>query len=237
MTPRIHISIPTYNRAKVALQCIPTVRAGMADGDLLHIYDDGSWEFTMEDWAKLRQHAHGASWTQAVGIDAQRRRHILDFWNDRERHQCTHLALVDSDCIADREWRATGLSLLAKYGCPVALYRTATHDGMTNNVFEVRDDAQFQRFAPGVFYLLTLEMVGEVIDRIPEQWSWDWHLPGLFNYRVCVPLISAADHVGHGGLHDKHERGYVSKERALSPTNFLMNKRMEILRELELKDT
>jgi hypothetical protein len=238
MTTRIHISVPIYNRPELARQCVPTITEGMDDGDALVLYDDGSTECGADFWAHMEGVRDGVVRTESMGIDAQRRKHILEFWGNREIHGCTHLALIDSDIICDPGWRDAAISLLEKYHAPVCLYRTKTHEDYKNNVFRDHpgEEVIWQRFAPGVFYFLSLEMVGRVAHLIPEKWAWDWHLPGLFNYRMAVSRVSHVDHIGLNGLHDRHPSGHVSTERALNPTDWLVRKRAEVLSMLNLKE-
>ena len=238
MSERIYIAVPTYNRLALAEQCIPTIRGGMASDDALIIYDDGSTEGIGSNEA-IKGAANGFVPCESMGVDAQRRKHILEFWGNREIHGCTHLYLTDSDAIHDPGWRDAAIGLLNEHGAPVCLYRTQTHEDYKNNVFRSvpTENVIWQRFAPGVSYFLSLEMVRRIAHLIPERWSWDWHLPGLFGYKMAISRVSYVDHIGFQGMHDQMQKpGHVSTERALNPTAWLVQKRAEILASLQLKD-
>ena len=232
MSDRLFIAIPCYNRRDIAEQCIPTVYAGKEPEDRLTIYDDGSQE-PMVHSAALMHACDDMLATDSMGVDAQRRMHFMDFIRQPE---FTHLYLTDSDSPHSPNWRKAALSLQAEHKAPVCLYRTATHANYTNNVF--RDDPAesvlWQRFAPGVSYLLTREMVERVVKVMPDKWSWDWFVPGALGYCMAISRISYCDHIGRSGMHDP-EKG-VGPERAVNPTPWLAHKRQEILWKLGLKD-
>lgn len=224
MSERLFIAIPCYNRREIAGRCIPTVFASKAPQDHLAVYDDGSDEpFIIPECDEIVR-------TESMGIDAQRRQHFLDFW--KRRDEFTHLYLTDSDAPHDPRWREHALSLQAEYRAPVCLYRTQTHADYEHNVY--RDDPNervvWQRFAPGVSYLLDLAMVSKVVRFMPERWSWDWNVPGMLGYKMAISRVSYCDHIGRGGLHDP-ECG-IGPERAINPTPFLVCKREEIINEL-----
>ncbi len=234
---KLFIAIPVYNRLAIAEQCIPTVRAGCEADDVLVVYDDGSREnvFCSQPLIKAASRIISAP---SIGIDAQRREHIKTFWEQRDRHGCTHLYLCDGDSPHDPGWRAHALDLQERYKAPICLYRTRTHLEYGNNVFRdvPSEDVIWQRFSPGVSLLLTKEMVHRVITVMPERWSWDWAIAGFLGYKMAVSRDSYADHVGHMGLHDQHAQGFVSTERSISPTSWLVLKRAEILANLGLQD-
>ena len=232
MSAKIYIAIPCYNRRDIAEQCIPTVYAGTEPEDRLTIYDDGSQD-RMVHSAAIMHACDDILETDSMGVDAQRRGHFLDFIRQSE---FTHLYLTDSDAPHSPNWREAALSLQAEHKAPVCLYRTATHAAYANNVFRdvPHENVIWQRFAPGVSYLLNREMAEKVVRVMPEKWSWDWFTPGVLGYRMAISRVSYCDHIGRSGMHDP-ERG-VGPERALNPTAWLEGKRAEILNNLGLHD-
>lgn len=229
----LYIAIPTRNRLRIAGECLPTIYSTVDTnrGDELVVYDDGS----EEPIRRLIERCGYIVTTQGIGIDAQRRRHFMDFWERRD--EFTHLYLTDSDCFHDPNWRTALLALQEEHGgAPICGYRTATHENYGNNVY--RDDPAenviWQRFAPGTSYLLTRAHVEKVVAKMPERWSWDWAVPGILGYKMAVSRISYLDHIDHGGLHSP-ESG-LGLERAVNPTLRLVAKRQEILSNLGLRD-
>lgn len=232
MSDRLFIAIPCYNRRDIAEQCIPTVFAGKHRDDWLAIYDDGSHE-PMTYSPTLMGSCDEITATESMGVDAQRRQHFLDFM---ARPEFTHLYLTDSDAPHDPEWRGRAIALQADHKAPVCLYRTKTHADYTNNVFrdEPSESVLWQRFAPGVSYFLTREMVERVVKVMPDKWSWDWFVPGALGYRMAISRVSFCDHIDRGGLHSPD--GELGPERAVAPSEWLAHKRQEILWKLGLKD-
>jgi hypothetical protein len=231
-----YVAISTYNRRALAEQCIPTVAVGLSAEDELIVYDDGSTEFNI---GELSLGATGVKNCPSIGIDAQRRIHILDFWERAKTHGHDFLYMTDSDAPHDPSWLEAAHRLHYEHdGAPLCLYRTATHASYHNNVY--RDDENesvlWQRFIPGVSYFLSLAHVAKIREMIPERWAFDWQIPSILDYKMAVSRVSYCDHIGHLGMHDTAERGFVSPERATNPTPWLVNKRREILSNLGLKD-
>jgi hypothetical protein len=237
MSSKLYIAIPCYNRRAVVEQCVPTVAAGASDDDAVILYDDGSTEYDRDFWAFMEAHTTGSVQCESMGIDAQRRRHFLEFWGNREIHGCTHLYLTDSDCIHDIGWRSALLALQEKYdGAPLCGYRTKTHADYENNIYAdiPEEDVIWQRFAPGTSYLLTMAHVEKIVKHMPEKWSWDWSVPGFLGYRMAVSRVSYVDHIDIGGLHSPGSG--LGPERGTNPTPWLAEKRAQILASLNLQD-
>lgn len=229
---RLFIAVPCHNRKAVVEHCLPTLFASKYDGDDVRCYSDGSTEYGSR-W--LRD--IGADWAQdcvRVGPDAQRRMHILDFLNEPD---FTHLYLADSDTLHDPHWRERLLDIHARTGALTCGYNTQTHENYGNNTFKREADIVWRRFAPGVSYLMSREQVEKVAKVMPERWNFDWFIPGILGYRCAISDVSCVDHIGHAGLHDEHQKpGSVSPERALNPTDFLKQKRKEVLASLGLRE-
>lgn len=228
---RIFVAIAAYNRRRLAELCIPTVRDGMKHGeDALVLYDDGSTE-PMHDSSIIVSECDGIVSCESMGIDAQRRKHILEFWGNREIHGCSHLYLCDADAPHDILWRETALALQAEYKAPVCLYRTQTHADYVNNIFrdEPSERVIWQRFSPGVSLLLDMQMVERVAKHMPETWAWDWAIAGMLGHKMAVSRMSLCDHISRGGLHHDGSDGYDGGDRATNPTPWLEEKRREIV--------
>lgn len=233
MTSRLYIAVPLFNRRAVVEQCVPTIRAGCSPDDAVILHDDGSTEYDSGFWEAMNPHATGAVHSDSMGIDAQRRKHFIEFWGNREIHGCTHLYLTDSDCIHDIGWRDALLGLQEQHGgAPICGYRTKTHSDYENNVYRdlPTENVLWQRFAPGTSYLLTMEHVEKVVRHIPDKWSWDWSVPGLLGYKMAVSRVSYVDHIDLAGLHSPAHG--IGPEMAVNPTEWLVKKRAEIVHAL-----
>ncbi len=224
MTTRIYIAIPVFNRVAIAAQCIPTVRESMYAEDHLAIYDDGSTESTAPLFAQAGPNETW-TWGQNIGVDAQRRQHIFDFW---AKPEFTHLYFSDADAFVEPHWRSRLLEIQDRTGLLTCGYHTKTHEEYVNNVYARKDGIVFTRFAPGVSYLLNREHVAKIIEGMPERWSFDWHIPSILGYKCAVSDVSCVDHIGVRGQHDPAD-GSLGPEKALNPTEWLKAKRAEIV--------
>ena len=229
MSARIFIAIPVHNRVAIAAQCIPTVRAGVADGDLLMVYDDGS---DPAAYGEIDELVHQTR--PAIGIERQRRLHFEQFW-DVVFEKFTHLYLTDADALHDPNWREELLRLQQKHGgAPICGYNTEAHARLKGNTIEddPASEVIWRRAAPGISYLLTREHVEKVVKALPglpEYWHWDWTVPALLGNRFAVCRRSLVDHIGYQGLHHPTEEGPDGGDRALNPTEWLVKKRAEVV--------
>lgn len=221
MSNRLFICIPCKDRKAIVGQCLPTMLASRYSGDVVRCYNDGSTEYGV---GFLR--ALGADWAgnyENMGVDAQRRMHVLDYWEHRD--EFSHLYFSDIDTVMDPHWRSRLLEIQERTGYLTCGYHTQTHEDYKNNVYDRRDGIVFTRFAPGVSYLLSRKHVEKIVEHLPERWSFDWFIPSILGYRCAVSDVSCVDHIGHGGMHDREG----VEERALNPTPWLQEKRKEIL--------
>ncbi len=230
---RILICIPCHNRWRIAEQCIPTVREGMGDGDVLNLYNDGSDEYTRCFLSELGANNVHIS-NPGIGIERQRAMHFRDF--DPEKF--THLYLTDSDALHDPEWRAYALALQERVNfAPVCLYNTDAHVRLKGNTI-INDPAKpfvVRRVAPGISYLLTadhVEVVKKALPHLPDHWHWDWTVPMLLGNAMVVSRTSYVDHIGVGGMHHPKDEGYDGGDRALWPSPWLVEKRKEVVAKL-----
>ena len=235
---RVFIAIPVHNRRRIVAQCIPTVIEGLYPLDALAIYEDGSDDVDMNAlkfWTELPgDELH--LFKPSIGIERQRRRHFLDFWHKVERgYGFTHLYLTDSDALHDPNWRRELLRLQNKYdGDPICGYNTDAHVRLAGNTEEddPREEVIVRRVAPGISYLLTVEHVKKVIralPMLPEHWNWDWTVPAILGNRMLITRKSVVDHIGLGGYHHPANEGLDGGDRALNPTEWLVNKRKKVV--------
>lgn len=237
MTARIFIAIPCHGRAALSYECIKTVDDSRhsEDGcralnsDILALYEDGENQIGFASGCADEIHRSALP----VGIEHQRRRHFIDFWNRRERDELTHLYLTDADSPHDRAWRAHALTLQEKYRAPICLYRSPTHAGYHKNLY--RDDPSeevlWQRFSPGVSLLLTVEMVAKIMPHVEALTSWDWQVPSILGHKMAVARVSHCCHIGIGGQHDPAD-GSLGPEKSINPTPELAKLREEIIERL-----
>lgn len=230
---RFYIAVPTKNRKALIAPCFSTLRAGMVAGDQLVAYDDGSKEFGPGYLIEVGADHYNHS-PESIGIERQRRQHFFDFLAQPE--DVTHLYLTDSDTIHDPEWSGVALDRSIRRLAPVCLYNTQSHVRLENNL--VQDDPKrsylVRRFAPGVSYLLTRDMVKKVCAFLHSvdpkaHWHWDWTVPNILGNHMIISRTCYVDHLGLGGMHHPPAEGWEGGDRALSPTAWLIKKRAEVI--------
>lgn len=234
----LYIAIPLHDRLGIAAECVPTIYAGSSDDDVIALYDDGSTQNHPYLAKRIRDSVSFVETTHQIGIEEQRRKHFLDFVKTDSRF--THLYLTDADAIHDCNWSDYAFYLQrVSGGLPVCLYNTQAHVRLEGNTIE--DDPEkpymIRRVAPGVSYLLTREQAERVAAWLVQfspsgHWNWDWTVPTIIGGRFAVARQSHVDHIGLGGYHHPENEGLDGGDRALNPTDWLVNKRIEVVQNL-----
>ncbi len=232
MSARIYVAVACHNRKAVAEQCLPTLRHPCHPDDTVVLYNDGSTEYD-DFWLQRflpgernSSRAWVSGWNPAIGIQAQRRQHLRDFLERKDR---THLYFSDHDVLLDPEWRANALRIQGKYGhAPLCLYNTQAHIRLQGNTVDDLDGSEviWRRVAPGVSYLLTREHVEHIqIDRLEH---FDWQIPAMIG-PFAVSRVGFVDHIGWGGQRHPVKEGPDGGDRVLNPTPWLVAKRAEVV--------
>jgi hypothetical protein len=242
MNHKILVYIPCYNRKRIAELCIPTVEAGLESQDRLSIWNDGSTEYDdhwLKQWADEVRHPRSPNDEKiliSVGIEKQRRAHFVNFIHRDEDY--THMYLTDSDAIHDPNWRSKALELQDKYcGVPVCLYDTTAHSNLIGNTLEddPSSDVIWRRVAPGISYLLTRDHVMKIVESIrdiPDPLHWDWLIPAILGNWFAISRTCYVDHLGYHGLHHPESAGLDGGDIAKTPTQWLVDKRVEFVHKL-----
>lgn len=235
MENKLLVCIPCKDRRAIAERCIPTIRAGMAEQDILACYNDGSHEYDSTFLYEC-----GATTVvddyPCIGIEPQRKNHFKRFDRFAQEIGLTHLYLTDADAPHDPAWRENLLRLQAAHnGAPVCGYDTLAHSKMSGNTLndDPVSDVIWRRYAPGISLLFTLEHVKIIMRNIDRLTNFDWQCCDWLGNRMAVSRVSYLDHIGLGGVHHDGSIGYNGGDRALNPTPYLVAKRAEIVRELE----
>lgn len=231
MNAKIFIAVPIFNRVRIVEQCLPTLVESKDCDDLLALYDDGSTDgFCTTDFI-FCPHRYLRSPT-SIGIEAQRRQHLRDFWQDK---RFTHFYATDSDALHDPNWRQVALDTQeACGGAMTCLYNTDAHVRIEGNTINdsPHNEVIWRRVAPGISYLLTREHVAAIMPHIDSLAHHDWQIPGILGNRCAITRTSYVDHIGLGGLHHPATAGLDEGDRCLNPTPWLQQKRREVVEAL-----
>jgi hypothetical protein len=210
----IMICVACHNRRAIAELCLPTVRGAMRPGDYFFAYNDGSKEY---DYEMLTPWADEVKETEApVGIEAQRRQHLRDFWESG----MDLLYFTDHDAIHDPQAFSNAIRLQQEHGGPlVCLYNTAAHSAIAGNTLEDKPESEviWRHYAPGVSYLLTRQHVEKIMPRLQNLVAFDWQIPDILGARCAISRVSYVDHIGYGGQRHPAGAGYDGGDRHESP--------------------
>jgi glycosyltransferase involved in cell wall biosynthesis len=232
MNPKIYIAVPCHNRKAIVRQCLPTIRAGMQEGDLMVAYDDGSKEYGptfLEQWADVAVRE-----PNPIGIERQRANHFRAFWAS----DFDYLYLTDSDALHSINWRVQAERLVNECSpAPVCLYNTAAHVRLVNNTIldDPASDVIWRRVAPGISYMLDRNHARQIVAALPQMpahWNWDWTVPAILGHRFAVSRVSFVDHLGLGGMHHPPTEGLDGGDRALNPAPDLIELRAKAVKAL-----
>lgn len=235
MADRIYIAVPCRDRKRIAELCLPTLKETKKSADLLVLYNDGSKEYDANWLGQFGDMVR--TFDEPIGIQAQRRLHFAHFWE--QRHAYTAMYLTDMDAIHDLNWRSQALGIQrATGGALTCLYNTRAHTGMIGNVIrdDPKEDVIWQKYAPGISYLLTVAHVERIMKVVNDIQHFDWVIPSLFGNRCAISRVSHVDHIGFGGERHPPGANYNAGDRATNPTAYLVAKRAEIVEELERQD-
>jgi hypothetical protein len=226
---RIYIAVSCHNRRQIAEQCLPTLRASVGDQDVFVCRNDGSVEYDthwLRQWADRAIEASPSG--LPLGIEANRRIQLHEFWES----DCDLLYFTDHDTIHDISWREYALHLREKYGdILIGLYNTQAHERLAGNtrIDDPQSEVIIRRYAPGVSYLLSRNHVKILLPVVGQITAFDWQIPDLLGNHCAISRISYLDHIGLGGLRHPINEGPDGGDRATSPTEFLIQKRREIV--------
>lgn len=229
---KIYIAIPVHNRGHVAAQCVPTVGAAMRNGDILHLYNDCSTEFST-DFVRALWRGTVVHECDHEGTEGQRRIHLADFLAS----DCERLYFTDPDALHDPDALSTLERLQDMWERPICGFNTSAHADVPGNTISQHGEIILRHYAPGISYLLTRAMV-EKVDRAcralgTQLTAHDWQIPAFLGYRFAVTKTSVVDHVGHGGIRHPVDAGFDGGDRALNPTPYLVAKRAEVVAKLK----
>ncbi len=222
---RIYVAVACHNRKRTAELCLPTLKGALGHDDALVLYNDGSTEY---DKRFLQQWTTNVVSHPNIGIEAERRLHLDDFW----RSHAEFLYFTDHDAIHDPMALEEGLRLQKKYGGPlVCLYNTMAHVRIPGNTTgDLKSSGViWRRYAPGISYLLTRDHVKDIMPHLSRITNFDWNIPDILGNQCAITRTSYCDHVGIGGLRHPESDGPDGGDRGLSPTPWLVAKRAEIV--------
>lgn len=196
------IRVLTHERKDRVRYCLPSIAAGMRDGDALHIIDDASTEYDVEWLENLVPRFDRIIHRMAKSDHDMEnlRRDDLEWFNTRGGYDM--LCCVDSDALCHPQWLDEAKRLIERYGLAVSMFNPGLHHkDYTLGEF---DGAIIRTLGQGVCLCLSSEHVETVLRKTSADQmiaaGWDWVASRALG-KVCVSNPSMVEHLGWGGAH------------------------------------
>jgi hypothetical protein len=231
---KLLIVVTTFNRRAITELSLSQT-SKFKRGSTLIVYDDHSTEYDLNWLSGFAERVERAP--RKLGIAKLRATQFRDFL----RSGYDLLYFTDNDVIHDPTYvlRLRRLySLPNDTKLPVCLFNSVFHNNPQNILKEIQE-VQIRRTAPGVSQLYDVEMVDRILsglERFPDlegRYGWDYHLPLLLQRPWIQSTTSYLEHFGAGGMHNPESEDSFERDRALSPTEYLVQTREDVIRYLK----
>jgi hypothetical protein len=223
---RILISVPAFNRMKITQLCLSQIQRYKTSNCFLQVYNDHSTEYG--NGFLLNYADEAIQMPHRMGIHNLRLHQLRKFLES----DFDFIYLTDNDVIHDPGFIRMLVFLyeLGEKQLPVCIYNTLHH--MQPGVILFQNNfILLKRKSPGVSMFFDRKMVEtiiEILDSAGEyqaDFSWDYRVIAYLDRPVITSATSYLEHFGAGGINNTD----FEKDRALNPTNYLKEKRGEII--------
>jgi len=212
---KIWITVPTYNRKKIAEIVIPQLAKHKKE-HFLHISDDFSTAYDpfklFADYADQIERP-----PKHMGV------HKLRCWEFRQflKTDFDLIYLTDSDAFHDPNYIDRLLYLYEHTKAPVSLYNTKWHFNATRKELPELD-AIYRSTLPGISQLYNRKMVEKIVkalDRAGDPvYAWDYRVIEYLN-TICV--TSKTSYIQHFGGPGSIHHPTLTTDTAHNPTNYI----------------
>ncbi len=227
---KLLIVVTTFNRRAITELSLAQTSRFKRDATIL-IYDDFSTEYDLSWLSGFADCVERSP--LKMGIAKLRALQMREF----QRSDYDLLYFTDNDVIHDRTYvlRLRRLySLPTEMKLPVCLYNSRFHNHPENTLKQIQD-VQIRITAPGVSQLYDRDMVDRMLfglQNSPEfegRYGWDYHLPAFLKRPWIQSVTSYLEHFGAGGMHNPNSEDSFERDRALNPTQFLVEVRERVI--------
>ena len=219
----IYTYVCTYNRKKISEYCLKTIWENKKDS-LVTIDDDKSDRDIVEVILKYSDKAIFNF--NHLGINELRRLQ-LEYFNITANDNDLFY-LTDSDCLHDENYVAKLEYFYDKYrDCAISLYN-ATNLFYCHTIEQ--SEVYYANRISGCSMLLNKNMVAMILKNFSTlELDWDKKVCSILfenKTNMIVSKISYVEHLGMGGIHNAD----FESDSAMSPTQYLINKRKEFMK-------
>jgi glycosyltransferase involved in cell wall biosynthesis len=247
---KILIALSTYNRPIITQLCLENLQAVRSDKTKLIVYDDAS---TAYDKDFLLNYADEVvRFEYNVSIRYSRGRAIRDFVSKYLDYDLIYF--TDNDTIHDPSFIDIIETIMDSQNSfpeprPFGLFHSKFHYDNENIISET-DQFVFQKTMPGVSHGYTREMAEIIVNALTSDpdtentphLNWDLIYPSVLNRPCLLPKKSYLEHFARdrfeSGIHSNYSglgpeaMADFERDRALNPTDFLVNIRDSIINKI-----
>lgn len=234
---KLLIRVETWNRKNITEICLKQLKETKKDA-FLEIVDDHSIEYDLD---YLKQFGDNVfRYEKKLGISKLKYRLFKEFL----KTDYTHLYMCDSDIYHDIDF----IQFLNKYksnNIPITLYKSSFIHSFGDGVhkyLKIYDNISLKAgLYGGCSVFLSKEQVSKIVENLPETediWesmcateAWDSKIQKMIDLKrfYLIPNKSLCEHYGEGGKNHTQ----MNSDYALDPTEYLIEKKEEILKKLK----
>lgn len=254
---KVLIVVPVWNRKKITELVLTQLYKHKGDNAELWVYNDHSTEYD-NDWLKpmcdkviklpksKKEVVKNEKNSHGMGVQHLRWYQFREFL---ELDDFDFIYMTDSDALHDPDYMKVLLNLHGKYKTksgvklPVCLYNTIHHSQPQNTKFQNKE-VLLRITAPGISMLYNKEMVKKIVESLnfykskmgeDPKYGWDYFPSKWLNMPFITSKTSYIEHYGADENSMHTPKGMWDRDRAINPTEYLKNNRVDIISYLENK--
>jgi glycosyltransferase involved in cell wall biosynthesis len=245
---KILIAIATFNRPVITQISLANLASFKSDKVKLVAYDDASSAYTREQLLTYADEV--VQFRTNGGIERSRAKAIRDFVYRYSEFDL--LYFTDNDTVHDPNLLAVleGMFIWQKrekVSFPVSVFNTVFHN-QPKNILQENEAFFLTKTIPGISQCYSRDMAKIIVDALnnsPDlefKSGWDYLYPSLLDRPCILTKISYVEHFARdryeGGMHvqisgnGSEGRKDFERDRAINPTDFLVNIRDTVINEI-----
>jgi hypothetical protein len=223
---KIWVTVSSFDRKKITEITIRQLVEYKQDS-FIHVSDDYSSEYDL-DWISSLGADEVERPPEKYGIDRIRAWELQKFLET----DFDLIYFTDNDAYHDPIYIDVLKDAYKKFNKPVSLYNSMYHTKYNESL----DDKFFLRESmPGISHLYDRNMAKKIIEKINIEFPdgirmWDYMFVNFLDTKVVTCKTSYLQHYGAGGMHNGP--GDYERDRALSPSQYLIDTRDLVLKNL-----
>lgn len=246
---KILICVPVYNRKKLTKLVLSNLYK-YKDDATLWVFNDWSTKYDNDFLEPYADKVFKLEKSDKIVVKNEKNKNgmgvqHLRWFQFREflKHDFDAIYMTDNDALHDPEYIKHLKYLSNKYSLkngqrlPISLYNTKWHSS-TKNLLKETSDVCMRYTAAGISQLFTREMVEKIVSNLDKEktdpdYGWDYKVSEYLKLPFICSKTSYVEHFGADSDAMHGESGNYERDRAISPTDYLKNIRLEVIDYLE----